>query len=246
MSIEPEALLRAGWKPRARARSRPRRCRGSAGRWRAKAPEGLLPGLGLEELPERRGLAPRNDQARRRRARSRGRLRLEARRRRSPRGPCGAPRSRPAARGRRRPRRPPAAPSITIRASAAGPLREGSPPRCPSCPSRAIPRPRAAPAASRQCVVALTIARARFSGSSDLKIPDPTKTASAPELHAERRVRGRRDAAGGEVRHGKLARLGDFDDELEGRLEALGRGHQLVLGELREHLASPGGPRAGA
>ena len=31
-----------------------------------------------------------------------------------------------------------------------------------------------------KCVVASTIARARFSGSPDLKMPEPTKTPSAP------------------------------------------------------------------
>src|SRR6185436_2602879 len=35
-------------------------------------------------------------------------------------------------------------------------------------------------AASCQCVVARTMARARAGGSSDLKMPDPTKTDSAP------------------------------------------------------------------
>ena len=50
-----------------------------------------------------------------------------------------------------------------------------------------IPDPRDSSAsssawASRQWVVAFTMARARFSGSSDLKIPDPTNTASAPRV----------------------------------------------------------------
>ncbi len=46
-----------------------------------------------------------------------------------------------------------------------------------------MPSPREAAAtrpASCQCVVASTIARARVAGSSDLKIPEPTNTPSAP------------------------------------------------------------------
>src|SRR4051794_11144084 len=47
----------------------------------------------------------------------------------------------------------------------------------------AVPRPSdafATRAASRKCVVASTIAAARGAGSSDLKMPEPTNTASAP------------------------------------------------------------------
>ena len=50
-------------------------------------------------------------------------------------------------------------------------------------PLIASPRPcetRASTSASRKCVVASTIAFARSDGLSDLKIPEPTKTPSAP------------------------------------------------------------------
>ena len=41
------------------------------------------------------------------------------------------------------------------------------------------------PSGSSKCVVASTMARAMRTGSSLLKMPEPTKTASAPELHDE-------------------------------------------------------------
>ena len=50
-------------------------------------------------------------------------------------------------------------------------------------PTIGSPRPaetRASTSASMKCVVASTIARARFPGSPDLKIPEPTNTPSAP------------------------------------------------------------------
>ena len=50
-------------------------------------------------------------------------------------------------------------------------------------PTMASPRPRetlAITAGSSKKVVALTIASARCSGLSDLKMPEPTKTPSAP------------------------------------------------------------------
>ena len=50
-------------------------------------------------------------------------------------------------------------------------------------PGMAFPRPRDAANTSDgscQCVVARTMARARAAGSSDLKMPEPTNTASAP------------------------------------------------------------------
>ena len=51
------------------------------------------------------------------------------------------------------------------------------------------------------------MALARFSGSSDLKIPEPTKTASAPKLHHERGVGGSSDSARGEIRHRQFSVL---------------------------------------
>src|SRR5437867_1944792 len=52
-----------------------------------------------------------------------------------------------------------------------------------SSPTIASPRSsltRASTSGSLKCVVACTMARARFAGSLDLKMPEPTKTASAP------------------------------------------------------------------
>ena len=54
---------------------------------------------------------------------------------------------------------------------------------CVEMPTIGSPRPaetRARISASRKCVVASTIAFARRSGSPDLKMPEPTKTPSAP------------------------------------------------------------------
>ena len=55
---------------------------------------------------------------------------------------------------------------------------------------------------------ASTIARARGAGSSLLKMPEPTKHAVGAELHHQRRVGGRRDAAGGEHDDRQAAELG--------------------------------------
>ena len=76
--------------------------------------------------------------------------------------------------------------------------------------------------ASRQCVVALTIARARRAGIVRLEDAGADEDRLGAEHHAERGVGRRRDAAGGEVRDRELARLGDLDDELERRLQPLG------------------------
>ena len=78
-------------------------------------------------------------------------------------------------------------------------------------PTIGSPRPSetfASSFASRKCVTASTIARARGAGSPLLKIPEPTKHAVGAELHHQRRVGGRRDAAGGEEDDGQAAQLG--------------------------------------
>ena len=59
------------------------------------------------------------------------------------------------------------------------------------------------------------------------------------EHAAERRVRGCRDAAGGEVRNGEPPVGGDPRDELERSPEILRRRHPLVLREERERLDLP-------
>ena len=115
---------------------------------------------------------------------------------------CGrARRSRPAGRGRRCR----AARSATSRGWRGAATRR-------ACATRATPSRRRGPrrrAATRsgswKCVVASTTAAARSAGSSDLKMPEPTKTRLGAELHHQRGVGRRGDAAGAEQRHGQLA-----------------------------------------
>ena len=77
-----------------------------------------------------------------------------------------------------------------------------------SMPFIALPRPvetLATMLASRKCVVASTMALAMRSGSSLLKMPEPTKTHFGTELQHERGVGRCRDTAGTEERHRELA-----------------------------------------
>ena len=110
----------------------------------------------------------------------------------------------------------------------------------------AAPRPRDA-AATRagvcQCVVASTIARARAGGSSDLKMPEPTNTPSAPScITAPRRpawrCRRRRTGRPAGDRRRRPAR-----HELERGAELLGRSRQLGGVEHRQ-AADLAGDRA--
>src|SRR6476469_2431938 len=82
--------------------------------------------------------------------------------------------------------------------------------------------------ASSKCVVASTIARARVSGSSDLKMPEPTNTPSAPSCIISAASAGV-DAAGGEVDDGQPSVLGHPAHELERCLVVLGGGRYLGL-----------------
>ena len=54
------------------------------------------------------------------------------------------------------------------------------------------------------------------------------------QRHAQRRVRRRRDAAGGEVRYRQLAVLGDIADEIHGCPKFLGPGRELFPGNHRQ------------
>ena len=79
--------------------------------------------------------------------------------------------------------------------------------RRPACAPRARSSPRPAPSEARatrsgssKCVVASTIARARAGGSCDLKIPEPTKTPSAPSCIISDASAGRGDPARAEQR----------------------------------------------
>ncbi len=129
---------------------------------------------------------------------------------------------------------------ITIRASGAAPPREGSPPRSPSCPTPSDSSASRAPAASRQCVVALTIARARFSGSSDLKMPEPTKIASAPSDMQSAASAGVAMPPAAKFGTGSLPVSATCDDELERRLEALGLAHAARPSTSASDCASRG------
>ena len=101
-------------------------------------------------------------------------------------------------------------------------------------PTMASPRSRetrAMMSASSKCVVASTIAFARLAGSPLLKMPRADEHAVAAELHHERGVRGRRDAAGREVHDRQLAVLGDPLHELVGRLQVLRGGEELLAAQ---------------
>ncbi len=133
-----------------------------------------------------------------------------------------APRSRPVGRERRS-----AAPGYQPRFCNRPPALSMS-----SMPMPVIGAPRsrdaaATRAASSKCVVASTTAAAVRSGSSDLKIPEPTKTPSAPRRHHQRRVGRGGDPAGGEHHDRELALLGHVADEVERRLQLLGGRRQL-------------------
>ena len=89
---------------------------------------------------------------------------------------------------------------------------------------------------SLKCVVASTIARARRSGSSDLKMPEPDEVALGAELHDERRVRGRRDPARAEERHGEPPGLGDLAHDLHRSTDLLGLRAELLAAERAKAL----------
>ena len=105
----------------------------------------------------------------------------------------------------------------------------------------APPRPREAAATragSCQCVVASTIAFARVCGSSDLKIPEPTNTPSAPSAIISAA------SAGVAIPPAQKSTTGSFPsrpphDELKRRAKLLGRSRQLVSAERRERRISP-------
>ena len=81
-------------------------------------------------------------------------------------------------------------------------------------------------------MVASTIAFARVAGSALLKMPLPDEHRLRAELHHERGVGRRRDAAGAEQRHGQLAALGDLLHELDRRAQLLGPAVELgVVGD---------------
>ena len=101
------------------------------------------------------------------------------------------------------------------------------------------PRPRltlARMSGSLKWVVASTIALARGAGSSDLKIPDPTNTDSAPSCMASAGIGGCGQAAGAEQGNLQLAGLGDLLDERQRSLQALGPLEELGLVGLGDLL----------
>ena len=154
------------------------------------------------------------------------------------RAPARAPRSRPGERARRSVGQPAALPAAVLRAGRRSP--RGWRSRCPAigrAQARARPRPRARgrrsawwPRRSR--------ARAR-SGSSDLKMPEPTKYGLGAELHHQRGVRRRGDAAGAKCTTGRRPVLGHVAHELERRLQLLRRGGQLRLVQRASRRISP-------
>ena len=113
-------------------------------------------------------------------------------------------------------------------------------------PTIASPRLRetsASTSAFSKCVVASTIALARFDGIAALEDAAADEHAVAAELHHERRVGRRRDAARREVHDRQLAVLVDPLHELVGRLQLLGGVEELLLAQA-DDPADLGGHRA--
>ena len=225
MSIDPEVIAVEHDEARRRSRARagrreeraqrlpqaPRaRCRASS--WSTRRPGSTSPSSPSRSAGTRtsRTLAPRRAQ---RRAR--------------------APRSPPAARARRSAVRRQRSGALSARSAAHGAQR-----RATSRAGRAAARPRASssrgsswacrdharPAATRsascQCVVASTIARAREGGSSDLKIPEPTNTPSAPSAIISAASAGVAMPPAQKSTTGRRPSLGDVAHELERRAAA--------------------------
>ncbi len=92
-------------------------------------------------------------------------------------------------------------------------------------------------------MVAFTIAEARWAGSPDLKIPEPTNTPSAPSCIIIAASAGGGDPARGEQHDGQLSGAGDLADQLERGAQLLGGHVQLGLVEGGE-LADLGADRA--
>ena len=97
---------------------------------------------------------------------------------------------------------------------------------------------------SLKCVAAFTMALARFSAStgsakvveSFMKMPEPTKTASAPSCITKRRVGGSRNSSGGEIRDGKLPCFGDDADQFVGCAVFFGLGVEFFFAEHGENF----------
>ena len=96
---------------------------------------------------------------------------------------------------------------------------------------------------SSKCVVAWTMALAVRAGSSVLKMPEPTKTPSAPSCIASAASAGVAMPPATKFTTGSLPFGRDVLDELVRRLQLLGRDEQLVLAHALE-LADAGRARA--
>ena len=113
-------------------------------------------------------------------------------------------------------------------------------------PGIAPPSPRdtrAITSGSRKCVVAWTMAAARRAGSSDLKMPEPTKTPSAPSCIRSAASAGVATSAGGEVHHRQASLAGHLDHKVVGGAQRLRLGGQLLR---RGPVQAPDGALHGA
>ena len=95
---------------------------------------------------------------------------------------------------------------------------------------------------SSKCVAALTMARARCAGSLDLKMPEPTKTASAPSWRTRAASAGVAMPPAEKFGTGSLPSARDFADQFERRAKFLGDVSQLVIAQRGQaaHFAGDG------
>ena len=112
--------------------------------------------------------------------------------------------------------------------------------------SRCRPSPRRGPPRHAREHVGVHVVRRRLDdrprplrGVARLEDPRADEDAVGAELHAERRVGGRRDAAGGEGDDGSLPLLGDPLDELDRRAQLLRLGVELLAAQRARAGGSP-------
>ena len=197
----------------------------------AKRAQRLGQALALDAERHRRRLAARASRARRGRRGPRA-CGPRAPRRRARAGRGRARRSRPAGRGRRR-----AAPRVTSRGRRAAAPRRACAPRATAIAGAEALATRARRARGRRSASWPRRSRAaRVAGSADLKMPEPTNTASAPSCITSDASAGVAMPPAQNSGTGSLPSLGDAADEVERRAVLLGRRHELHLAQRAQAL----------